>query len=87
MTVIDLDRELQYAEYQQVAEDLEDQRLLWLEEEVPEVLRPLNSTLHGPLLKHIHAECGSEDPTFPKRMTTGFAFLGDWRNVGTMQGR
>ena len=71
VTVIDLDRELQYAEYEQVATDLEDQRLLWLEE-----------NLHGPLVKHIHAECVSEDTTFPKKMTTGFAFLGELEKCG-----
>ena len=79
---IDLDRELQYDEYERVASELEGERLRWLREEVPEVLRPLNSTLHGPLLQHIHGELQSEDPTFPQGMTRGFSFLGILEKCG-----
>ena len=73
----------QYSEYEQVAEDLEDQRWLWLEEEVPKVLRPLNSNPPWTAAQAYTCRVRLRGPHIPReRMTTGFAFLGAREKCG-----
>ena len=80
VTVIDLDRKLQYAEHEQVATDLEDQQLLWFGEDVPSQAIELH--LLCAVAQTYTGRVWVRWPYFCKRDHNRFAFLGDLEKCG-----
>ena len=75
-TEIDFFRQEAFELVERKALELEGERTEWLAG-VPVELRPLMSTVHGPLLNWLHEKIESEDKLFPTRMQSGFQLTGE----------
>ena len=63
--------------YRQMAEEMEGERMRWLEQ-VPAELRPMMAKVHGPMIFKMMKDAGvdEEDQWLKQRLTTGFQLVG-----------